>query len=117
MNCIIKIKCPFWVEANSCCYCNARKGCAKISLIGSPGNLLYLKPQVSSKPSLLIELSVVFGAFCSEGPSHDGEPNFMDHGIFKVSREQLNRAIDPLRGFVGTEQNFVYSGTLVQSLL
>lgn len=29
-----------------------------------------------------------------QGPSHDGEPNFMDHGIFKVSREQLNRAMD-----------------------
>ena len=60
-----------------------------------------------------MELSVVFGAFCSEGPSHDGEPNFMDHGIFKVSREQLNRAMDPSRGFVGDGAEFCLFGNFV----
>lgn len=29
---------------------------------------------------------------CVQGPSHDGEQHFMDHSIFKMSREQLNRA-------------------------
>ena len=27
-----------------------------------------------------------------QGPAHDGELHFMDHGIFRVTREQLNRA-------------------------
>ena len=51
--------------------------------------------------------------FVPRALQHDGEPNFMDHGIFKVSREQLNRAMDPSRGFVGDGAEFCLFGNFV----